>query len=209
MVVANPLRARPASPPLRTTCWRTGFWWSAFSDAAHTNKSPAGRGGGASWSVAIQGLPIPPETQARPPPTPSRTVGFAQKPRQGAGLSLVQDCLDGACRPRGQTIQRPLATPTPSRRVGCTQRRGRRSDKSPAKVAGLRSRFEGAWPVCDKRQTHRDNTTVGAQRAGIALRTAARQGSSRSAARRFGFLPSSVLRLAYVAHGIRPERRRH
>ena len=41
------------------------------------------------------------------------------------------------------------------------------------------------------------------------MRTAARQGSARSAAKRFGFLPSSVLRLPSPAHGIRPERRRH
>ena len=41
------------------------------------------------------------------------------------------------------------------------------------------------------------------------MSSAARQGSARSAARRFGFLPSSVLRLPSPAHGIRPERRRH
>ena len=61
------------------------FLWSAFSDAAHTNKSPA-RGTGLSlvMCLAIQGLPIPPERKPTTP-TPSRTVGCTKSPARERG----------------------------------------------------------------------------------------------------------------------------
>ena len=63
--------------------------------------------------------------------------------------------------------------------------------KRPAR-SGANSTHEGlprGW------QTHRNTTTETVAARGGDMSSAARQGSARSAARRFGFLPSSVLRL--------------
>jgi hypothetical protein len=97
-------------------------------------------------------------------------------------------------------------TPTPSRAVGCLI-----AEKAPhhGEASGAKSAMWAAEPWRTHGNPHRDTTTETVAARGGDMRTAPHQGSARSAARRFGFLPSSVLRLPSPAHGIRPKRRRH
>ena len=85
---------------------------------------------------------------------------------------------------------------------------GELAEKAP-QGSGAKSAMWAAEPWRTHGNPHRDTTTETVAARGGDMRTAARQGSARSAARLFGFLPSSVLRLPSPARGIRPERRRH
>ena len=161
----QPPPSKTSKPTSQTTCWRIGFC-GRRSDAAHTNKSPA-TGDGARW-VHLCVLPyrarrsLPKQQAHHPNAQPHRWLH--KKPRQGAGLSWSR-LSDGACR-RGAKPSAASRHPNAEPQSWLHTAQGETLAEKAPPSSGAKVPSEGACRL-RQRQTHRDNTTVGAQRAGM------------------------------------------